>query len=516
RLPENSLSNHLPSLGLDVPRPSCPPLGLPRSAIGLGAAGVRPHIRRDSAMLGRSGREGSRLPATRLARFRSRHFWRRHLSVARFRKAGDRRASSLGLGWDLGAAAPLFASGLQGPDGAREGYVAAGRRPQGARGSSARSLAARPPLPLPADSCAAGTPPGEHGLRGQAVRVQRFRFSGQPGLGTQGPELEVRVPQIGAGVSLPGIVAAKCGAEVTLSDSSELPHCLATCRHSCQINNLPQVNVVGITWGHVSQELLALPPQDIILASDVFFEPEDFEDILTTIYFLMQKNPKVQLWSTYQVRSADWSLEALLYKWDMKCVHIPLGSFDADKEDLAESALPGRHTVEMLVISSAKDIHKGYRQHLQICLCNPGQRAKVKKGLKQCTNSHQHRSATHILCSPRASPPRGGRPRVTRRLAPRHPCAGWAERPGRAATLPFAQEDTAPSSSGDLGGLLDRERDLDSLLDTGGGLRERDLERERERDLDTDEDLDLDRRADLDLDVERDLERVRERDLERL
>lgn len=53
--------------------------------------------------------------------------------------------------------------------------------------------------------------------------------------------------------------------------------------------------------------------------------------------------------------SADWSLEALLYKWDMKSVHIPLESFGADKDDIAESALPGRHTVEMLVISFAKD-----------------------------------------------------------------------------------------------------------------------------------------------------------------
>lgn len=53
--------------------------------------------------------------------------------------------------------------------------------------------------------------------------------------------------------------------------------------------------------------------------------------------------------------SADWSLEALLYKWDMKCVHIPLESFGADEEAIAESALPGRHTVEMLVISLAKD-----------------------------------------------------------------------------------------------------------------------------------------------------------------
>ncbi|XP_040845537.1 methyltransferase-like protein 23 isoform X1 [Ochotona curzoniae] len=162
------------------------------------------------------------------------------------------------------------------------------------------------------------------------------------------------VLEIGAGVSLPGIVAAKCGAQVTLSDSSELPHCLAICRQSCQMNSLPEMPVLGLTWGHVSPSLLALPPQDIILASDVFFEPEDFEDILTTVYFLMQKNPKVQLWSTYQVRSADWSLEALLYKWDMKCVRVPLASFDADREHIAASALPGRHTVEMLVISLAE------------------------------------------------------------------------------------------------------------------------------------------------------------------
>eukprot|EP00069_Balaena_mysticetus_P013151 bmy_21938T0 len=252
------------------------------------------------------------------------------------------------------------------------------------------SLATRRPPLLPACPGATDSPPTERGLRGHVVRAKRFRFSEEPGLGAEGAVLEVRVPQvlhlqygmyvwpcavvlaqylwfhrgslpgkavleIGAGVSLPGIMAAKCGAEVILSDSSELPHCLEICRQSCQMNNLPQVHVVGLTWGHVSRDLLALPPQDIILASDVFFEPEDFEDILTTVYFLMQKNPKVQLWSTYQVRSADWSLEALLYKWDMKCVHIPLESFGADKEDIAESALPGRHTVEMLVISFAKD-----------------------------------------------------------------------------------------------------------------------------------------------------------------
>lgn len=80
--------------------------------------------------------------------------------------------------------------------------------------------------------------------------------------------------QLGAGVSLPGIVAAKCGAEVLLSDSEELPQCLENCRRSCLMNALPHVPVLGITWGRMSPQLLSLPPVDVILGSDVFFDPK--------------------------------------------------------------------------------------------------------------------------------------------------------------------------------------------------------------------------------------------------
>ncbi|XP_068269679.1 histone-arginine methyltransferase METTL23 [Nyctibius grandis] len=163
-----------------------------------------------------------------------------------------------------------------------------------------------------------------------------------------------RVLEVGAGVSLPGVVAAKCGAEVTLSDSEELPQCLRNCRRSCLLNDLPHVPVIGLTWGRVSPELLSLAPVDIILGSDVFFDPKDFEDILTTVYFLLEKNPHAQFWTTYQVRSADWSIEALLCKWKLKSIQIPLHSFGADKEHLASSSLPGRHTIEMMIISLAR------------------------------------------------------------------------------------------------------------------------------------------------------------------
>ncbi|XP_048346245.1 histone-arginine methyltransferase METTL23 isoform X2 [Sphaerodactylus townsendi] len=166
-----------------------------------------------------------------------------------------------------------------------------------------------------------------------------------------------RILELGAGVSLPGILAAKCGAEVTLSDNAALPQCLANCRRSCEMNNLSGVFVTGITWGQISPALLALPPVDIILASDVFFEPEDFEDVISTVHYLMEKNTHTQFWTTYQVRSADWSIQGLLLKWEMESIYVPLQSFEANKEQLAHSHLPGRHTIEMMVITKVTMPH---------------------------------------------------------------------------------------------------------------------------------------------------------------
>ncbi|XP_064172008.1 methyltransferase-like protein 23 isoform X1 [Anguilla rostrata] len=168
---------------------------------------------------------------------------------------------------------------------------------------------------------------------------------------THRAELEGKtVLEIGAGVSLPGVLAARCGAQVTLSDSAELPHCLDNCRRTCQVNQL-SVPVVGLTWGQVSSSLLLLPALDFILGSDVFYEPEDFEDILFTVAFLLRRSPHAQFWTAYQERSADWSIEALLHKWNLKCVDIPLESFEANTEHLAGSSLPGSHMVQMMVIS---------------------------------------------------------------------------------------------------------------------------------------------------------------------
>ncbi|XP_037400443.1 methyltransferase-like protein 23 isoform X4 [Pygocentrus nattereri] len=160
------------------------------------------------------------------------------------------------------------------------------------------------------------------------------------------------VLELGAGVSLPGVVAAKCGAQVILSDSAELPLCQNNCKQSCEVNDVDSVTVVGLTWGQVSPELLSLPLVDVILGSDVFYEPEDFEDVLVTISFLLKRNPYAQFWTTYQERSTDWSVEALLHKWNLKCIDIPLETFHANRNQLAGSALPGDHTIQMMIVTA--------------------------------------------------------------------------------------------------------------------------------------------------------------------
>lgn len=160
------------------------------------------------------------------------------------------------------------------------------------------------------------------------------------------------VLELGAGTALPGIVAAKIGASVTLSDSAQLPKCLHNCIKSCESNNLTgTVQVVGLTWGIFSQPLLNLPPVHCILASDCFYDPSVFEDIIVSVVYLLEHNPGAEFLFTYQERSADWCLEPLLKKWSLKIEQIPLASFNGDSTSLGESDLPGNHSILLFRIT---------------------------------------------------------------------------------------------------------------------------------------------------------------------
>jgi predicted nicotinamide N-methyase len=104
-----------------------------------------------------------------------------------------------------------------------------------------------------------------------------------------------QVLELGAGTGLPGILASLCGAQVTLSDSAKLPHCLEQCQKSAEANGVSdRVKIVGLTWGAFSSELIKLKGEvDILLGSDVFYDPVVFEDLLCTVSYILESNPSV-------------------------------------------------------------------------------------------------------------------------------------------------------------------------------------------------------------------------------
>lgn len=66
---------------------------------------------------------------------------------------------------------------------------------------------------------------------------------------------DLNLLEIGAGTSLPGILAKKLGANVILSDSAILNKSLSHIKRICAYNNLTvgcDIQVKGLTWGNVS------------------------------------------------------------------------------------------------------------------------------------------------------------------------------------------------------------------------------------------------------------------------
>lgn len=151
-----------------------------------------------------------------------------------------------------------------------------------------------------------------------------------------------------------GILAAKCGARVTLTDSSTLPKSLAHLHHCCSLNDLTpdiDIKVEGLTWGlFLNSNILNLGQVDIILGSDCFYEPTVFEDILVTVSFILSNNIHSKFFCTYQERSSDWSIEALLKKWDLKCTVINIQNVGAES-GINIQELMGDHSIHLLEIT---------------------------------------------------------------------------------------------------------------------------------------------------------------------
>ncbi|XP_047536278.1 acyl-CoA-binding domain-containing protein 6-like [Vanessa atalanta] len=138
----------------------------------------------------------------------------------------------------------------------------------------------------------------------------------------------LRILELGCGTGLPGILAAKCGAHVTLTDSVVLPRSLRHLSACCEANGLVpgrDLQVLGLAWGLFLADVHNLRPVDLLLASDCFYEPSQFEEVLSTVAYFLD-GTDARFLCAYQERSADWSIEALLKKWGLKGALVDLDS----------------------------------------------------------------------------------------------------------------------------------------------------------------------------------------------
>lgn len=158
---------------------------------------------------------------------------------------------------------------------------------------------------------------------------------------------------MGSGTALPGILSAKCGAFVTLSDSCILPKTLSHINRCCTINKLQpgkDISIIGLSWGLLLNNIFNLGPIDLIISSDCFYDPTVFEDILVTVSYLLENNPGAKFITTFQERSSDWTIQPLLKKWDLNCINIDLESIGLTS-DIDLNEILGRHSIHILEIT---------------------------------------------------------------------------------------------------------------------------------------------------------------------
>ncbi|KMT09319.1 hypothetical protein BVRB_6g134160 isoform A [Beta vulgaris subsp. vulgaris] len=140
------------------------------------------------------------------------------------------------------------------------------------------------------------------------VWQQRYRFSGISAL------------ELGAGTCLPGLVAAKVGADVTLTDDSKRVEVLDNIKRVCDLNKL-SCKVLGLTWGIWDVQIFDSRPQ-MFLGADVLYDTSAFDDLFSTVAFLLKSNPGSVFITTYHNRSGHHLIEFLMVKWGLKCLKL--------------------------------------------------------------------------------------------------------------------------------------------------------------------------------------------------
>ncbi len=94
----------------------------------------------------------------------------------------------------------------------------------------------------------------------------------------------IQVIEIGCGLALAGIVAAKLGGHVILTDY--LPEALEFAEYNWKLNFTSKANIQLLDWRNPGK----INPADVLIASDVAYESRSFNPLLKALKVLVKKD----------------------------------------------------------------------------------------------------------------------------------------------------------------------------------------------------------------------------------
>ena len=106
------------------------------------------------------------------------------------------------------------------------------------------------------------------------------------------PPKGARVLELGCGLALPSIVAARAGAEVLATDGSE--DAVAFAAHSLALNEL-EGEVAQVDWAEQGDALAARGPWDLVLAADVLYLQGNVELALDLVPRLVAPGGEIRI-----------------------------------------------------------------------------------------------------------------------------------------------------------------------------------------------------------------------------
>jgi len=118
------------------------------------------------------------------------------------------------------------------------------------------------------------------------------------------PPAPARVIEIGCGLGLPGLICCFHGADVTLADRDPVER-LISLNAAVNLTQDAQarLEVRRLCHGEVPDRVAWRLPAAHVLASDVFYDSDGFDQILTTLHHL--SGPDTKVWIAYHERGAE-------------------------------------------------------------------------------------------------------------------------------------------------------------------------------------------------------------------